>query len=263
MNPYHVYINSRDRVDGTDESFSYNIQFPAGYDYDQVVCLNVLIPKSFYLIQSGGDEQIFDLEENGVVVQITVPVGSYLFNAFRTTLGTLLTNASPNGLTYTLTSPSSSGPDTGKWTYTQSNGAIQSAIICKSHLFEPLGFHANSRNLFTGTTLVSSCVIKLQSEDRLMIRSNLVNAGRDDILVCFNSTTNINFSSIAWECPAPEFYARGLSSKNNHTYNFSLTDEDGELIQLNGLNLNMTLLFYKKDDIFNQIRNFLRVLVMK
>jgi len=117
-NPYYVYINSRDRISGTDENFSYNIQFPEGFDFTHVVCLNALIPKSYYLIQSGGVENIFYLQENLTTVTISVPIGSYLLSAFKTVIGTLLTNASPNGLTYTLSYPSLAGADTGKWTYT-------------------------------------------------------------------------------------------------------------------------------------------------
>jgi len=263
-NPYYVYINSRDRISGTDEDFTYNIQFPDGWEFTHVVCLNVLIPKSYYLIQADGLENNFQLDENGTTVTVDVPVGSYLLNSFKTTISTLLTNASPHGLTYTLAYPSSSGADTGKWTYTQTNGAIQSTIICNTHLFEPLGFFSGSTNAFTGTTLESTCVIKLQSEDRLLIHSNVANnPGQDDILVSINSTTSINYSSIAWDCPSPEFYCHLLSSKHNNAYSFSLTDENGELIQLNGLNMNITLLFFKKDPIFDQIRNFLRMIVSK
>jgi hypothetical protein len=85
----------------------------------------------------------------------------------------------------------------------------------------------------------------------------------DDVLISINSTTSINYSSIAYECPAPEFYSHLLSSQNNSTYSFSLTNEDGDLIQLNGLNLNLTLLLYKKDNIFDKIRNFLKLAVIK
>ena len=166
-------------------------------------------------------------------------------------------------MTYTLTFPSELGANTGKWTFTQNNGSIVSSIIVNEHFFEPFGFFLNSTNVFNGTTLISKTVIKLQSEDRLLIHSNMVNNGRDDILVSINSTTSINFSSINYECPAPEFYGHVLSSQNNNTYSFTLTDENGELIQLNGLNMNITLLFYKKDPIFDQIRNFLKVLSEK
>lgn len=263
LNPYYVFINSRDRDSGTDENFTYNIKFPTGYDFDRVVVLNCLIPKSYYLIQ-GGVEGTFQLDENGVTVDVVVPEGSYLLSAFRTTIGTLLSNASPNGLTYTVTYPSLAGPDTGKWTFTQSNGAIVSSLIFNDHLFEPFGFYAGSTNVFTGTTLTSTCVIKLQSEDRLLIHSNIsANPGHDDVLVSINSTTSINYSSISYVCPAPEFYSRILSSQNNNTYNFSLSDENNELIPLNGLNLNITLLFYKKDPIYDQIRNFMKMIVMK
>lgn len=263
-NPYYVYINSRDRISGTDENFTYSIQFPDGFDFTHVVCLNALIPKSYYLIQTGALENIFQLKENNTTVTVTIPIGSYLLSAFKTTVGTLLTNASPNGLTYTITYPALSGADTGKWTYTQTNGAIVSSIICNKHLFEPLGFLSGSTNVFSGTTLISTCVIKLQSEDRLLIHSNIAaNPGKDDILVSINSTTSINYSSINYECPTPEFYSHLLSSKNNNTYNFSLTDEDGELIQLNGLNLNITLLLYKKDPIYEQMRNFIKMIVHK
>jgi len=262
QNPYYVFINSRLRESGTDENFTYNVQFPQGYDFTHVVCLNALIPKSYYLIQDGAN--VFQLQENNTTVTVTVPVGSYLLSAFQTTIATLLTNASPNGLTYTMTYPPLSGPDTGKWTYTQTNAAIVSSLIFNAELFEPFGFLANSTNVFSGTTLVSSCVIKLQSEDRLLIHSNIVNnPGMDDVLVSINSTTSINYSSIAYVCPAPEFYSRILSSQHNSTYSFSLTDEDGKIVHLNGLNLNLTLLLYKKDDIFDKIRNFLKLAVMK
>ena len=261
-NPY-VFVNSRDRESGTDANFTYNIQFPTGLDFDRVVVLNALIPKSYYLIQDDGQERTFQLTENGATVTIVLPVGSYLLSAFKTTVGTLLSNASPNGLTYTLTYPSIAGPDTGKWTFTQTNAAVVSSLTFNQQLFEPFGFFAGSTNQFNGTTLTSTCVIKLQSEDRLLIHSNIVNNGRDDILVSINSTTSINYSSINYVCAAPEFYSRILSSPNNNTYSFSLTDENGELINLNGLNLNMTLLLYKKDDIFQQIRNFMKLIVMK
>src|SRR4051812_44570228 len=117
-NPYYVYINSRDRISGTDENFTYNIQFPTGFDFTHVVCLNALIPKSYYLIQDGPLENVFQLDENGTTVTVTVPIGSYLLSAFRTVIGNLLTAASPNLLTYTLTYPALSGADTGKWAYT-------------------------------------------------------------------------------------------------------------------------------------------------
>lgn len=263
-NPYYVYINSRDRQSGTDENFTYNIAFPTGVEFDRVVCLNALIPKSYYLIQNTTpDDQTFQLRENNTTVTITVPIGSYLLSSFKSTIAFLLTNASPNNLTYTVTYPATSAPDTGKFTFQQNNAAIVSSLIFNNHLFEPFGFLANSTNTFTGDTLISTAVIKLQSEDRLLIHSNVCNnPGMDDILVSINSTTSINYSSIDYECPQPEFYSHVLNP-NLNTYSFCLTDESGEVINLNNLNLNMTLLFYKRDDIFDKIKSFMKMLVLK
>ena len=100
-NQHYIYINSRDRISGTDENFTYNMNFPSDLEFTHVVCLNALIPKSYYLIQNGELENIFQLDENGTTITITVPIGSYLLNSFKTTIGALLTNASPNSLTYT------------------------------------------------------------------------------------------------------------------------------------------------------------------
>src|SRR5690606_25591225 len=93
------------------------------------------------------------LEENGTTITVTVPLGSYLLSAFKTVVGRVMTAAS-NGLTSTLI----------KWSRyremdirTQNNGAIQSTLIVNQHFFEPRTLQV---------PLVSTCVIKLQSEDR-------------------------------------------------------------------------------------------------
>jgi hypothetical protein len=264
LNPYYVYINSRDRESGTNGNFTYNIQMPSDLQqqFTHVVCLNALIPKSYYLIQAG--ENTFQLQENNTIVTITVPVGSYLLSTFKSTIGNLLTAASPNSLTYTLTYPANNLPDTGKWTYTQNNGSIVSSLIFNSILFEPFGFLQNSTNTFTGTTLISTACIKLQSEDRLLIHTNMIQTPtRDDVLVSINSSSNINFSSISWECPAPEFYSHPISSKSSSSFSFTLTDESNNIISLNGLNMNLTILLYTKDPIFDQLRNFIKLLLLK
>ncbi|HRP37415.1 MAG TPA: hypothetical protein PLS50_06430 [Candidatus Dojkabacteria bacterium] len=268
-NPHFVYINSRDRESGTDEDFTYNINFPAGLDFTHVVCLNALVPKSYYLIQNGSFENIFQLQEDNTIVTITVPLGNYNLQSFRKVIGELLTSNSPNGLIYTVSYPSVSGPDTAKWIYKQDNALVVSKLIFNEHLFEPFGFYANSTNTFNGTLLTSTCVIKLQSEDRLVIHSNIVsNPTNDDILVTINSTTSVNYSSIVYESPAPEYYSRNLSSKNNNVYRFTLTDENGEIVHLNGLNLNMTIVIYRRDETdysqeLREIKDHLKLLTLK
>lgn len=262
-NKYFVYVNSRNRASGTDSNFTYNIQMPDdNHNFDRVVLINALIPKSFYLIQEGYN--VFELKENAATVTITVPSGCYLLGSFQNKIGALLTAASPNGLTYTVTYPSQAGADTGKFTYTQNNALISSSLIFNGTLFEPFGFLPNSINAFNGTTLISTTVIKMQAEDRLLIHSDIVNnPGGDDILVSINSTSNINFSSIVYTEVAPEFASKVLNSDKISTYRFTLTDENSQLIDTNGLNINFTLMFYKKDRIYEQLRDFMKMLIDK
>jgi len=42
---HYVYVNSRDRLSGTDENFTYNINFPPNVDFTHVVCLDAAYPE--------------------------------------------------------------------------------------------------------------------------------------------------------------------------------------------------------------------------
>lgn len=263
LNAYMVYVDSRRRVSGSDANFTYNIAFPPDHNFDRVTCLNALIPKSYYLIQAGYNT--FQLKEISTTVTISIPLGCYMLTAWESTIGNLLTTNSPNGWIYSVTYPSSSAADTGKLTYAVTgNAGSQPSLIFDSVLFEPFGFSASSTNVFSSDSLTSTTVIKLQSEDRLLIRSNMVNNPNvDDVLVSINAATNVNYSSINYINFYPEFNAKVLSSKSNNTYSFSLTNESGIVLDLNGLNLNLTLVFYKKDDVFQKIKDFMKMIVLK
>jgi hypothetical protein len=168
---YYYYIDSRQRLSGTDSNFSYNISLPDDHDFTHVCLLNALIPKSYYLIQAGFNT--FQLQEGDETVTVTKSPGNYLLNVFKTIIGQLLTAASPSGWVYTLTYPSGNQPDTGMFTYSVSGNTSQPSIICGSNLFEPLGFFMNSTNTFINNSLTSTTVIKLVSEDRLNIHSSI------------------------------------------------------------------------------------------
>src|SRR6185312_1175602 len=125
--PFFVYVDSRKRQGypaGSDSDFTFAIPFPPNADYDSVTVIDLLCPKSYYLVQPNG-YNMFQLQEGNSIVSITVPIGCYLLNAFANKIGSLLTAGSPNGWTYAVTYPSSSGADTGKYTYTVSNNTSQ------------------------------------------------------------------------------------------------------------------------------------------
>src|SRR6185312_10323063 len=111
------YINSRDRTSGTDGNFSAIVQIPQTQAFDSVVVLDVLIPKSYYLVQT--NQNTFTLQEGSQQATVTIPVGNYNRNNFQSVLQTQLRAASPNGWVHSVTYPNTTtNPDTGKYTYT-------------------------------------------------------------------------------------------------------------------------------------------------
>lgn len=259
LNCYSVYVDSSNRASGTDSDFIYNIALPSDQEFTHVCLLNALIPKSYYLIQRGFNT--FQLREGATIITVTVPIGNYILNAFRTTITTLLNNASPNGWVYSVTYPPSSGPDTGKFTYSVAGNSSQPSLIFGDVLYEPFGFLPSTVNTFISGSLESVTVIKLQSEDRLIIHTNLVNnPNQDNIIISINAANIVPFSSVQWINPDGAYRSHRLNGSNCSAASFSLSNERGIPLDLNGLNQNFTLMFFKQDNIFDVIRNFIKIL---
>jgi len=51
--------------------------------------------------------------------------------------------------------------------------------------------------------------------------------------------------------------------KGQNTYNFYLSDKYGNPINLNGLNWNMTIMIYKKNNIYKMIKDYIKVRIME
>ena len=251
-----IYVNSRKRIAGDDSEFSYKIDLKDIEGAKYVVALQIYIPRSYYLITSGLDT--FTLTESAVDTVITIPSGAYSRTSFRNTIQTLLNNNSPNGWTYAITTPSSSVAETGKYTFTVTdNGGAQPSLTfyTTNHIYEIIGFDIGSTNTFVADSLVSVNVTKASREDVLYVKSDIVGARGDNILQEIYSNT-VDFSNIVFENKAPDYYKKEIKSTNSGVYNFWITSEDGDHIQLNGLNFNMTLCFIKESSVFKMAKMF-------
>lgn len=254
------YINSRDRVSGTDSDFLYQFEIPTDIKFDQVCVLQMCIPKSYYLIQAN---EAFTLTENLSNVNITIPVGNYTRKSFSVTLQQLLTTNSPNGYIYTVTYPTSSSvPDNGKYTYTVSNNSGVQPILTfatSNDLWDHMGFAKGSINTFIANTLTSTQVINLQKENTLFLHSDIANNGSDNILQEVFSVQSSDYASIVFQQYNIDGYSKEIVGNSNNVYRFYLTDEDSNPIDLNGQNCNLTLLMYKKNNIYDMIREFIKL----
>jgi hypothetical protein len=251
------YINTLFKASGTNENFKYTFQIPASENYDRVVLLNASIPNSFYLIQDGINT--FTLRENSTDVTITIPPGNYSAKVFGLVLTPLLNAASPNHWTYSITLPNQNvEASTGKFTYKVTGNTSQPSIVCTDKLNEQLGFAVNSVNTFVVNQIISTTTVNFGAESTLFIHSDIANNGDSDVLQEIYAGNTQTLSYITYQCSCPEQYSKELQSNQSNTFNFSLTNEKKQLMNLNGVDMQLTICLYKHDDTNDLIRNYIK-----
>lgn len=251
--PTIISFNSKDRIGGTNSSFQ-NIPVDLGGNkYDAVCLMTASIPKSYYNMPSGYNT--FTLTEKGVSTTITIPIGSYNKLNLAIVLSALLTAGSVtlgNNWTYTITNPNiQNAPDTFKFTFTVSgNGVFQPTITMNVNSpFRQLGFEQSTAYPFVANTLVSVNAINLAYILRMFIQSSICDTANDGILAEILSVGSFPPQSVIF---FQEFNidlnSRSFNSTNVNSWNFSIVDSFGQLIDFNGIPWAFTLVFYKRND---------------
>jgi hypothetical protein len=242
-----VVVDSSQRYSGTSSNFSIDLNLPAYCgDFDRIALNQISLPRSWYDVAT--NYNTFTLREGITSVVITVPVGMYNVNSLATTIGTLLSSASPNGFTYTLTYPNSATVvNTNKYTITCSNSATSKQLIFTNSMYQQLGFAINSTNTFTGATLVSTNSISISYINRVFLKTNACSTAQDNILQeilvagQYPSTSFVYYENINFDINSKEF-----TNPLNNSWDFSLYDRYGNIVDLNGLEIVFSLIFYKK-----------------
>ena len=255
------YINSAKRLTGTHSNFSYFLNIDPNEDFDRVVVLAASIPKSYYLVDSS--YKSFTLQENSSTVTITFDEGNYTRNSLAVKLQSLLNTNSPNSFTYTVSySNISTSNDNGKYRITVSgNGGVQPIFIFTNQMNEQLGFNINSSNQFSGDILYSTNVVNLTNETTLFIHSDICqNNEGNNILQEVYASGEASYSTINFVNPIPNEYSKPMNtiSAKSNSYNFYLTDENGTPLDTNGINIVMTIMIYKKNDIDRMIKGAIK-----
>ena len=246
---YIAYVNSYNKLSVTDttSNFSVKINLPKNNVFDRVVVAQASIPKSYYMIPNGFNT--FTLQEPSKSPQIVIiPYGNYTKSSLLTQLALSLNTASQlnyvlpiTGYTYTVTSSTL----TGMLTFSVS-GSVNPSFIFTTNVYEQLGFVANTTYTFVNSTLTSPNVLKLQLEDTLYILSDCSNALSGVLQEVYCNSAD--FSNITFYQQNAELYSKNLICNQNNVFRFTLTDENFRPLNLNGLNMNMTLIFYKNND---------------
>jgi len=239
-------INSRNRLSGNDSNFKIEIKIDDVFD--KVAITTLSIPKSWYLIKPSDS---FILHEGLNQFTITLPEGNPTRRALCSMLEIALNAA--GAFTYSVTySNIVTSSDNGKITFSVSDNDSQPSLEIGNSLFEVLGFNKNSINTFITNTLISTNVIKLTSEDTILIKSDLIED--TGLMYSITSFTEPFFSVIAQTLPV---VYRPCRTRNSNIYHFWITNEDDEPLDTNGLNITLTLLFEKSN---NSVINALNTL---
>ena len=258
-----IYIDSGKRLSGTTSDFSYRIELDDG-NYDFCTVMQASIPFTYYLVEDGFNT--FELKETGQsAVTVTIPVGNYNINSFSSIVGTLLTTASPLTATYTITYPKSfTQTNTAFLTITVS-GTSDSQLIfdATNTINEQFGFDSGSTVTFDGTTLTSSNTVNFLTNRSLLIHSDIIDGGSTNILQeIYSNNSQIN-GNIVYQSTDALTYAKPLKTARHNVANFYLSDVNAQRINLNGQDMNLTLMFYESSKTSKIIENFIKVLAEK
>lgn len=240
-----VYVNSYDRISGTSSNFTVDIsqQVKPVNDYDHIVLLNASIPKSYYLINDFTNT--FQISETSFPTRtISIPNGNYTLTSLISILNTLIAAASLDK-TYVV----SASQTTGKITIT-SSGADSSLIFGAASPWRILGFSQATYPIplvDASYTLTSPNVVNFQLTNTLEVMCNVVDKGLLSTVIPSQS----DFGAILFTEHNASLVSKPLGSKQFNSINFYLLDGiTGKPIDLNGLDVQMTIVLYKKNDYF-------------
>jgi hypothetical protein len=93
----------------------------------------------------------------------------------------------------------------------------------------------------------------------LYIVSDIISTQESDqILQEVVASNVIPFSTIVFQNRSPLEYGKKMSTSIHGLFRFSITDINGIPINLNGQSMSMTLLLYKKDDISQLTKQYIK-----
>lgn len=260
-----VYVNSELRSSGTSSNFTFRIGMPE-QRFDRVCVLQMSIPQSYYIIDEVS--QTFILRELGIDTVVTVPVGNYNVTTFASVVTGLLNTASPNLWTYKMSFPNTSnGANTGKFNFTVTgNGTDQPSFKFPNEIHEQFGFDLHTYYPFSANVLQSLNVVSFIPETRVFLHSDIgINYDDgDSVLQEVYAGNTVPMSVISYQLTThPDAYSKAIRSDTNNIYHFWLTNKSEDAINLNGQDILITLLLYKKDNFTDIFKKYIQLQLLQ
>ena len=244
MNYYSdLIIDSRERNSSNSISSSnFNINLYSSISNIEKVRLNwVQIPNTFYNINTNNN--IVSFTENSTLKTATIPVGSYNADELASELQSILTTASGEYNTYTV----SYNPQTFMFTFS-ANNAFQ--FNCSKSLFpyHELGFSNIDTN--SATNITSSYVISLEQPTEIIISINQFDKRIITSTSQFGETFNIVNKAFIGELlfyePDGGIIKDLFNVQTFNSLEIKLLDRYGNVLDLNEADWSMSLTCFNK-----------------
>lgn len=209
------------------------------------------IPTSWYNIRSG-DNNSFILKEGSVEITITIPEGNYNAKILASIIQQLMTSASFYGNTYTMIY--NSIKNKFYFTTTDIVNTCYIKFVGDDNAYIQMGFNPNTENIIGNVVpTYSTNSISMYDKFSVYIRSSLIQGGSTYLN---EGTTNIierigvkAFNSIA-TYEANPIQNKFIIGDNIDSIDLQITFEDeSNLVNLNGLNWQVSLLFSVSTDL--------------
>lgn len=273
---FQVAISSTNRVPSqgsTDCDFIYIIpNFPQQNNFNRVTITDLVIPAAWYLVNNG--QNTFTLMEGANSTIVTIPQGNYYRAQFLTVISNLLTTASTamgHNFVYVASAPNTS---TQGETYiniitVSMNAGVQPIIIIPNNttIGQVMGLNENTSNQFVSNVLTPPNICSFSLEWSIYLHSDCVALDGDDILCpIFNAAVNGNGAAVIYKAAHPFLSAKRFIPRPTSGFRFWVTDEDNNLMNTRGLNVNFILFFFRVEEpqklIESKIDELIRLLKM-
>jgi predicted phosphodiesterase len=141
--------------------------------------------------------------------------------------------------------------ETGKFVYTVTgNAGVQPQFIfpTTSTLYRQMGFEEASTNTFVGNTITSDNVLDFDLVSAIYILSDMCEPGPNQqqsssVLQEIFAQNTVTYARIGFLNPCPEYTAKPIV-KDRTVFTFSICDNDSRPLNLNGLQINLSLLVF-------------------
>ena len=240
-----AYLDSSQREGGSNSAsdFMYQLNLPKNQSFKRIAVTRATFPKQYYMIDSTNNTFIVTVAGTPYTATIALadPNGrNYSTNELAVAVKTAL-DASGSGNVYTITFNTGLQTQTGRFTIT----ADTSDFVLSSANDSIARYLGISDGVSDTLVYVSDHIANLQRYDSLYLRSSMCTNGTDNILQEFivRDTADFDVYNVS---PSPLNWKVVRNGESN-LQNFVITDINGKAVNLNGGNVQLTLVLDRFD----------------